>query len=347
MAHELEITEGAARFAYAGDVPWHRLGTKMDGLQTADSMLAAARANFTVHTRKVIACDDEGQPLYNIVITPSGPVQEFVYVDDSRATVRQDVDGTYGALSTVGTRYVPAQNEEVMQRALDIIAATNGDAVVETVGVTYSGKRFFSAIDLGALIIDPLGAGDKIGRYLLVYNSHDGKVPVTYANTNVRAVCANTVRLALDTAQATFKARHTKNGNEFANEEARRVLKFSLEFAESFGKMAQRMMAIDVPVGSHKVDKVLNALWVPTSDETDRQRDNREEVNGKVRAMFVNSKNVGKVGANGWALYNAVVEYADHGRNGTADDRALTSMDESSIWSGLKIKAQHAVLALA
>ena len=346
MAHELEITQGAARMAFAGDVPWHRLGTKMNGLQTADDMLTAAKANFIVKTRKVIACDEDGQPLYNIVVGPNGPTQEFVYVDDSRATVREDVDGTYAALSTVGTRYEVAQNADVMQRALNIIAATDDEAVVETVGVTHGGKRFFSAIDLGSLVIDPLNAHDLIGRYLLVTNSHDGKTPVCYANTNIRAVCANTVRLGLSTASATFKARHTKNGNEFANEEARRALKFSLEWAEALGKMATTMMQIEIPVGSQRVDKVLNALWTPQTDETDRQRDNREEIHGKVRALFVSPKNVGKVGANGWALYNAVTEYADHGRGGTADDRALTSMDDVSIWSKLKIEAQHAVLAL-
>lgn len=347
MAHDLEITEGAARFAYAGEVPWHRLGTRMDGQQTAEAMLIAANADFTVSTQRVIACDDEGNPLTNTIITPNGVTTEYVYVDDSRATVRTDTDGSYKGLATVGTRYTPAQNIEVMNRAMDIIAA-QGLAIVETVGVLAGGKRFFSAIDLGSLVIDPAGANDQIGRYLLVYNSHDGKVPVTYANTNVRAVCANTVRMALNGARSTFKARHTKKGGDFANEEARKVLAFSLEFADQFGKMALEMMKIDVPVGSFKVDKVLNALWTPDPAATDRQRANRDTIVGTVRSLFVNDKNVGKVGPNGWALYNAVVEYVDHKRPvDSADDRAVMSMDEVSAWSKLKLDAQAAVLALA
>lgn len=348
MSHNLEITNGAARFAYAGDVPWHRLGTKMDGQQTAESMLAAAHADFTVRTHKVIACDEDGQPLTNLTIDADGNlVTEFVYVDDSRATVRQDTDGTYQALSTVGTRYTVAQNLDVLNRALSIVGASEGDAIVETVGVLDGGKRFFSAIDLGSLVIDPTGVNDAIGRYLLVLNGHEGKTPVTYANTNIRAVCANTVAAGLSAARSTFKARHTANGDAYADEEARKVLRFSMEWAEAFGKMAMEMMAIDVPVGSYKVDKVLDALWPKNPDATDRQNDNREEVVSMVRSMFVGPKNIGKVGANGWALYNAVVEYADHGRGGTPNDRARTSMDETSVWTALKVKAQHAVMALA
>lgn len=348
MSHNLEITNGAARFAYAGDVPWHRLGTKVEGQQSAEAMLAAAHADFIVRTHRVIACDEDGNPLVNLTLGADGTLrQEFVYVDDSRATVRQDTDGTYNALSTVGTRYTVAQNIDVLKRALEIVGAAEYEAIVETCGVLGKGERFFSAIDLGSLVIDPAGPADAIGRYLLVYNGHDGKVPVTYANTNIRAVCANTVAAGLSTAKATFKARHTRNGDAFANEEARRVLQFSLKWAEEFGKMAMDMLAIDVPNSSWKMDKVLNALWPDDPAFTDRQRDNREEVIGKVRATFLNGRNAGKVGENGWALYNAVVEYADHGRGGTADERARTSMDENSVWTKLKLNAQQAVLALA
>ena len=48
--HELEINEdGTARMAYADrEIPWHRLGTPMSGLQTAEAMLDAAQADFDV-----------------------------------------------------------------------------------------------------------------------------------------------------------------------------------------------------------------------------------------------------------------------------------------------------------
>ncbi|HIG18314.1 MAG TPA: hypothetical protein EYQ31_14115, partial [Candidatus Handelsmanbacteria bacterium] len=43
MTHELEMSNGTARMAYADrEIPWHRLGTPMRGLQTAEAMLDAA-----------------------------------------------------------------------------------------------------------------------------------------------------------------------------------------------------------------------------------------------------------------------------------------------------------------
>lgn len=58
MAHEIEINnDGTARMAYADrEVPWHRLGVAMKGLQTAEAMLAVAQADFDVVTAKVVAC---------------------------------------------------------------------------------------------------------------------------------------------------------------------------------------------------------------------------------------------------------------------------------------------------
>ena len=47
MSHELEIkADGTAKFAYAkAEIPWHRLGVPMNGLQTAEAMLEASEAD--------------------------------------------------------------------------------------------------------------------------------------------------------------------------------------------------------------------------------------------------------------------------------------------------------------
>jgi len=62
MAHELDSTRaGKIRMAYADhEVPWHRLGTPMKGLQTAEAMLEAADADFHVAIAGVAAVDVDG-----------------------------------------------------------------------------------------------------------------------------------------------------------------------------------------------------------------------------------------------------------------------------------------------
>ena len=326
--------------AYADrEIPWHRLGQPMRGLQTIDAMLDAARANYHVSLTKVAAVDNDGNVLLNTDGTP-------VLIEDSRATVRQDPDGTYVGLATVGTRYAVHQNEAVTERALAIVGATRGDAVMDTVGVLYDGREFFASIDLGPLVIDPTGANDRIERYLLVRNGHDGKVAITYANTDIRAVCKNTVVMGLKSAPRVYKARHTANADA-SIEDAQRVLEISTEWAKSFRENAEAMLSISVPGASPRLDNILRTVFPEKSGETDRQKANRNKVTDTVRALYGNNRNAGGFGYNGWSIYNAVVEYLDHYRDGKASERALTSMDENSWVSKTKLAAQAAVLNYA
>jgi len=341
MAHDLEINEdGGARFAYAkgGGIPWHRLGVPMEGLQTVDAMLEASGADYTVRLTKVAAVDEDG----NFIVGNDG---KPIIIDDSRATIRDNGDGTFDGLATVGTRYVVKQNREVAERALAVVGASDGEAVVETAGVLAEGKRFFMTIDLGSLIIDPMGVNDRIARYLVVSTGHDGVWPVRYANTDIRAVCANTVRLGLNTAERVFVARHTKNIDS-AFDDAREVLRISVDWATNFKVMAEEMLSISVPKESGRIDKVLNKVFPIKSDETDRQRNNRERQNMIIRAIYDNDKNAGGFGYNGWSLYNAVGEYLDHHRDADLNERAIASLDDNSWVTRTKLQTQQAVLSL-
>ena len=339
MAHDLEITKGQARFAYADrEAPWHRLGKPMKGLQTLDAMLEAAQADYEVILTKVAAVDDDGKLILDLDGRP-------VLIEDSRATIRNNGDGTFDSLATVGTRYEVRQNREVMERALAVVGATDGDAVIDTCGVLRGGARFFSTIDLGTLVIDPMGVNDRIARYLVVSTGHDGVWPIRYANTDIRAVCQNTVIMGLRDAERTFTARHTRNVDT-AIQDANEALRISVEWARSFQSMAERMLAIPVPLGSSSLDKVIDKVFVPKKDETDRQRRNRDEINQLVRGLYVNERNGKNYGYNGWSIYNSIVEYLDHYRDDDKVAMAQASMDDNSWVTRKKIEAQHAVLAL-
>jgi hypothetical protein len=83
-----------------------------------------------------------------------------------------------------------------------------------------------------------MGVNDKIERYLLVRNGHDGKTPITYANTSIRAVCQNTVNAGIKSALRVFTARHTRN-QDTAIEQAQKVLNISTEWAKDFQETAE------------------------------------------------------------------------------------------------------------
>ena len=338
MSHDIEIDSGGARMAFAGQIPWHRLGKQMDGLQTVDAMLEAARADFDVKLTRVAAIDEDG----NVIVNSDG---SLVIIEDSRATVRIDRNGFIDGLSTVGTRFHVKQNREITERALAVVGASHGDAVIDTMGVLDGGREFFTSIDLGTLIIDPVGINDQIQRYLLVRNGHNGRVPITYANTDIRAVCKNTVMMGLRSAQRIFKARHTANADS-AIDDAQKVLQISTEWAKSFKETAERMLSIATPAGSGRIDRVLNTVFPEKVGETDLFRVLNTVVVGLVRGIYANDRNSGGFGENGWSLYNSVVEYLDHYRDAKPEERALTSMDENSWVTKTKLTTQAAVLSL-
>ena len=339
MPHDLDQTaDGVYRMAYSSrEIPWHRLGQPMKGLQTAEAMLEAAYADFDVVTTRVAVCDDLGQPILN----PDGTC---VTIPDSRATVRVNSDGTFNGLATVGTRYVVQQNRECLDYALAVVGASEGDAVVDTCGVLNGGREFFSSIDLGSLVVDPMGINDKVERYLLVRNGHDGKTAITFANTSIRAVCKNTVVLGVSSASRVFTARHTRNADR-AMEQANDVLRISSDWAKDFSRTAEKLLSIKVNPGSKIIDDLLNHVFPPSPKETDRQRKNRDNVTGTVRALYMNENNGKNFGFNGWSAVNAIGEYLDHYRDSAVQDRAIASMDFNSWVTRSKIKAQDYLLS--
>ena len=337
MSHDLEFANGSARFAYANhESPWHRLGKPMSGLQTADEMLLAALADYNVRTVKVAAIDAEG----DLILDASG---KPLTVETARMTIRDDVDGDRNGLAIVGSRYVPVQNREVLERALAIVGASSGEAVVDTCGVLDHGRKFFASLDLGTLVIDPLGANDKIARNLLVFTGHDGETAITYANTNVRAVCQNTVTMGLHSARSTFRAKHTSNVNAVLKD-AQTALGMSTSWSEAFEQAATRMLGIPATPKSFTFDRAMAAAFPVKEGGTDVAKRNRDESIALCEAIWNNDRNAGTAGHNGWTLYNAVVEYFDHGRSGDVDRMAALSMDGNSWVAKRKIATGYAIM---
>lgn len=332
MSHELEMIEGEASFAYRkqGGAPWHRLGVAVDGHKSGAEMLQLAKADYEVTLLPVR------------YITPGGVLLEM---EDRFITARVNEDGSVVPFETVKNRYRVVQNATVLDKALNVCGASKGDAVMDTCGVLKDGREFFATIDLGTLILDPHGVADQIGRYLVVHTSHDGTTPITYACTDIRAVCKNTVRMGQAIAKSTLTARHTAN-YERALDEANEVLNISTEWAKSFKTTAEKMLAIPVPAGSHKIDRVLNGLWPEKDADTDRKKENREEILTNVRSLFANRKNAAGYGYNGWSLFNAVGEYYDHHWFEDADRNAAASMTVGNKSHLMKVRASDLILNL-
>jgi phage/plasmid-like protein (TIGR03299 family) len=332
MSHELEMNQdGSANFAYriGGGAPWHGLGHAIEGHMTAPKILEICQADYEVQLVPVYA---------------KNPVtDEFVEIPERFATGRQDLHtDEFHPWETVKGRYAVVQNSVVLDKALAVVGASHGDAVMETAGVLNDGREFFATIDLGTVVIDPNGAADSIGRYLLIHTSHDGTAPITYACTDIRAVCSNTVRFGKSVAKSTYTARHTTNV-EGRLDEAGEVLGMFSDWAVAFKAEAERMLGASVPKGSGKVDAVLDAVWPESAADTDRKLRNRNAVVTSVRNRLGNERNAGGYGYNAWSLLQAITEHVDHGRDVGGTTAAQQSMSLSGAATLAKVRAHEAI----
>jgi phage/plasmid-like protein (TIGR03299 family) len=333
VSHGLEMSAGDGSFVYRaeGGEPWHHLGVSVRGHRDADTMLALAFADYDVALSELFVWDPRtGEP---------------VPVERQYATARVNPHtGVWQPLGVVKGRYTVLQNRTALEYALDVVGASHGEAVLDTVGVLDDGRQFFATIDLGALVLDPVESADEVGRFLVVRTSHDGSTALTFANTNVRAVCRNTVILGEREAVRVFKAKHTPNVEDRMGT-AREVLRLSVAWAEEFALLAEELRGISMTAS--KWDRVVEAVFPTVDVVSARKRKSHGETVELVRAIYAGPRNVGAGGATGWAAYNALVEYFDHWRPGSVQERALTSMDEGSWVSRKKKLAHQVVLSLA
>jgi len=321
-------------------LPWHRLGTAVPDGATVEEMLDIASCNYDVFTTNVAAVDANGNMLYDSSGRP-------VIINDSRATVRSNADGSFKGISTVGTRYVVQQNREVLDRAVSVAKIMRGlksdeNVRVDACGSIGGGREFFATIHLGTNTIDPNGIADQIDEYLVVRNGHNGKTPITFVNTPIRVVCKNAIMVAVNEASKKVTARHTKNADSIVND--------GMEVAKQWGnlsrktqKIAERMIAVPIANNDTVASVARNVLFRSSGKKSTQHLDFAVE---SIVNLYLNNRNSASYGKNGWSLYNAIVEYLDHERDANPIERAETTMDSTSWVSKKKLIAAQSVLTL-
>jgi hypothetical protein len=114
---------------------------------------------------------------------------------------------------------------------------------------------------------------------------------------------------------------------------------------------AEAMLKVD---GDKALDKLLDNFWPLEKDAGDLTKTRRARERGEVRTMYegADNTNVRLAGRTGWAAYNAVVEYLDHGQGvkGVKGNMALKRKAERAVLPGVtadkKLKASSLVLSM-
>lgn len=288
--------------AFAGELPWHRLGVQLPGLATAKEMLAAVPA---------LAASIVKEP----VLRKGTPVSGKYF------TIRQDTDTVLGI---VGSDYRVLQNCEAFE-IMDAITMDRNGPKYETAGVLWGGRRVWALARVPEFL--EVVPGDALAQYLLCANSHDGSSAALFMETPVRVVCQNTLSMATSGGGKSKKLRHS--GNLFSKvSDVQDVLKIvRSNFLETLEQY--RALANDRPT-NEEVESVLKSLFPDT--KTDRAVLQRN----RVKTLWDDGigQDIPDIAGTAWALYNGVTELIDHHANAGSKRDDADDMRLNSIWFG-------------
>ncbi len=303
MAHELEIRDGQACMMYAGETPWHKLGTKVEKEVTSAACIRLAGLDWRV----------EKQPLY---IAGKNAVDGIPVIGsvapDRYGVVRMDDQKVLGV---VGSAYEVIQNEEAFA-FLDSLVG-EGLAMYHTAGSLFGGRKLFITCKLPeSMNIGP----DQIDKYLVLATAHDGSMMMHVKWTPIRVVCWNTMSAAfrigangkVDKTTDMVSILHRGKIQEQVKA-ARDVLGLTRAYydrvEECFNKLRQ------CKIRECDFTRFVNRL-VPDGERADGQKIDRSKHRDAIRAMYHGGlgNDHPDVAGTKWAAYSAVTEYVDHGR---------------------------------
>ena len=183
MSHEVET------MAFAGETPWHGLGNPITNDLTPEQMMAAAGCDWEV------AINSNCYP-------PEHPFHAGQPIENSNFIERVS-DGTILGHYVAGD-YKPVQNSELFNFFAEFV--DNGSMYLHTAGSLYGGKKVWCMASTKEGFT--LDGDDEIVNNLLFTISHTGKHANSALNTPVRVVCANTMRLAMQSSDEIIRHNH-------------------------------------------------------------------------------------------------------------------------------------------
>lgn len=315
MAHEIEFVNGKAQMAYAGDLPWHGLGTRVPDDLTPEQMLEAAGLNWEVE--KIEAFAKVGGKNVSV---------------DRSALVRKTDNKILGVVSN---DWNPVQNSEAFEFFNDFIA--EGDMEMHTAGSLRGGQIVWALAKLKDGF--SLFGGDSVESYLHFTNFHQYGYSTDVRFTPIRVVCNNTLTLSLNTkVERMVKISHRR---EFDGDNVKLMLGIAAEKLAKYKEMAQ-FLGSKRYTNENVVDYFKRIFPVSGGENAKKEISKNANV-----ALGVLDTQPGAEFARGswWQAFNTVTYLTDHLAGRTADTRL------ASAWYGynknLKTKALETALEMA
>lgn len=318
MSHAIEMINGKAQMAYAGELPWHGLGTQVPADLTPVQMLEAAGLDWTVEKIPAFA-DINGS---KVSIGHSALVRN---IDDK-------------VLDVVTNDWNPVQNEEAFDFFNEFVAA--GDMEMHTAGSLKGGQIVWGL----AKVKDSfeLFKGDQIDSYLLFSNFHKYGFSTDVRFTPIRVVCNNTLTLSLNSrVEHMAKISHRK---VFEPTAVKEMLGIATDKLAKYKEIASFLGSKQAK--NEDIVQYFTRIFPVTSSKVGATNDNELSRNARI-AMDILHTQPGHEYAEGtwWQPFNAVTFMTDHIVGRSNDSRLASAWYGSN--KNLKTKALEVAIEMA
>ena len=310
MAHMVET------MAYAGELPWHGLGTKVVADLTPEQMMQKAGVDWTVEKQDLV--------------TAGGST-----VKSKQALVRSS-DGA--VLDVVGKGWNPVQNSEAFNFFEEYVKA--GDMEMHTAGSLNDGKMVWALAKTNDSF--ELFNGDVTENYFLFSNPHQFGKAIDIRMTPIRVVCNNTLTLSLNKeSDSMLKVNHRK---EFDVAEVKEQMGIAREKLDQYKSMAEFLGSKRYT--SDNIIQYFNEVFgSPAKEKVDGVFPFTSN-NAKIAMDNLSTQPGAKFGEGSfWQAFNTVTFLNDHVQGRTTDGRLTSS------WYGrnrrVKLKALDKALEYA
>jgi len=304
-----------------------------DAPRTAGDAMAASRLDWTATLRPLVTHVPRGE--FGLTVKVPVPGHFAVVRDDDAAP-----------LAVVGNRYQIVQNAEVFG-AVDPLVQS-GRLSITAAGEYKGGRRIWLLCEINGANAE-ISDGDKVQRYLLLTNTHDGSGAVRGVLTDIRPACGNQIRSMLAKAgregQRGLSIRHTSSAQEQLA-----AFTSALEAAgEDFRSCVQRYRDLArAGVSQGRATDYFARLAMPAGveDPQDMSRNQRTRADNLVSELLTNYRSApGASPGSAWGCYQAATYHVDHqrGANKSAEARAEAGLNGS----GAKLRERAFQLAVA
>lgn len=322
MPADLDYREdGTSTVVTAGGQPaWHRDDFHLPDLTSWDGLL--------VHLPE-FGARVERRPIYGML---NGEVTELAtHVQNVRRAFTtpagdkapEQVVGVVGADRYQCVQMGPMP-EDTDEHAADataygmveaMLALKQGEAAITSGGTLRQGAIGFFTVHLGDDYLVPGMESEKRARFVNVINSFDASYALTATNSDVRQVCANTVRWNLRHAPRKLQLRHTGDMAERMTR-ARQVLGLVDGYARIQARLAE--WSIDQPFSDADMEQFLLALVPNPKDKDDqpvttgRGYSNAVTTRDKMADLWARDPTVAPIRGTRWGAMQTVTLYTNH-----------------------------------